>query len=96
MQPSTQPTTQPSGQPTTRPNAGAHGHGLHLDPGAIAGIVIGVVAALGIAIGGYQYHKKRQAAQTAALYAEQEKGFDQEDTNNPLQPGPLHHHTMAA
>ena len=67
---------QPSGQPTTRPIAhdAAHAPKMLLDGGAIAGIVIGIVAALGIGIGYYQHQKNKAArAQEEAMQKQQEE-----------------------
>ena len=87
---------QPSGQPTTRPvgHAGEHAPKMLLDGGAIAGIVIGIVAALGIGIG-YNQHQKNKAAkaQEEAMQKQQEEAsaaFDVDaDPHNTAVANPL-------
>ncbi len=54
----------PTKQPVTA-SANASGSTSNLSGGAIAGIVIGVLAAVAIAVGAYMYMKKKGSTATA-------------------------------
>lgn len=52
---------------------------MAVNGGAIAGIVIGVLAAIGIAIGAYQHQKNKAKAKEELLKnTDDEKGFEED------------------
>ena len=83
-EPSSLPTTQPSKQPSAQPSSKPSQHKADnvipkshaVNGGAVAGIVIGLLAVLGISVGAYMHFKNRHHDGASLLKNMSEHGFE--------------------
>jgi uncharacterized protein HemX len=83
-EPSTQPTSEPSNQPSVQPSSKPSQHKADnvipkshaVNGGAVAGIVIGLLAVLGISVGAYMHFKNRHHDGASLLKNMSEHGFE--------------------
>jgi len=83
-EPSTQPTSEPSNQPSAQPSSKPSQHKADnvipkshaVNGGAVAGIVIGLLAVLGISVGAYMHFKNRHHDGASLLKNMSEHGFE--------------------
>ena len=79
--PTTQPSNQPSAQPSSKPSQRKADNivvpkGHAVNGGAVAGIVIGLLAILGISVGAYMHFKNRHHDGASLLKNMSEHGFE--------------------